>query len=665
MIGALLYSPCCGQVHRWMIDQSWYEFDFELQTELGNLLCQLDTPRRARELFDQTIHAGKVPDSSTFVALTNMYIQERLAESIDEAWVLYNQMQQLGEYQPPASLQQALFHALLQKSQGTPIFAERADMLFQKMKESGAERTREMFEALMTYHAKKGNTIRVAALGEEMISEGIEVGSNSFSKLVDASAEEGSPEKAERAFKDLLDAGYTADVSVYISLMSAYGKTGEHAEALTKFEAMEEAGIKPNARAFDIIISIMANAGQQERAEALLQRMESVGRIPSVLTYTTVIEMYCKKGLTEQAEAVFKKMLSQERNPIKSTYVSLIEHYVGKGSLEDAEAMYEEMRDKISVPHKAYCLMLEAYGKAGQKDKLKELFEHPTSRRLSIPDECKQYLIGVVSRKEVEGRAETKVTLQKSQRKALMGLLLGGARVESHDRDRTYEVHFELDPRSPGASTVIEHLYQTFSEWAAAPPETIASQDDQGEQGSTKKGFATVSHGSFRFFSHQFRSQGKPTIPRLIHRWLSPECLAYWYMYGGERCDQTGGLILHVHDYPPKEIVMVRNALQRISLGCDVKERTGKRVLQFEGQSADWMWKLIEPYVVDDLKDMLKPVSKSEAAESSSSTRDDGGPPGRKCSSEDKPNEVGEFSSGKRDTEVVAKMPGTEVVQTI
>jgi hypothetical protein len=181
---------------------------------------------------------------------------------------------------------------------------------------------------------------------------------------------------------------------------------------------------------------------------------------------------------------------------------------------------------------------------------------------------------------------------------------LGGAKVASHDNNRTYEITFELGDSTQAGSVLINHLYDMFADWAQQAPRSDVDDDDLG---NLTHRFSTVSHGSLRFYAHQYRPEGQPVIPRLIHRWLNPLSLAYWYMYGGERCKETGGIILNACQYTSKELTLVVKALQARTIDCVIKKRASGNVLCFKDDSAVWVWKLMEPHILDELKELLRP----------------------------------------------------------
>jgi hypothetical protein len=140
--------------------------------------------------------------------------------------------------------------------------------------------------------------------------------------------------------------------------------------------------------------------------------------------------------------------------------------------------------------------------------------------------------------------------LSRKQREVLIGLMMGDAHMETRNRGRTYRLKIE---QSEHHADYVTHLYDLFREWVPTPPrkKEVVSKGHR----SVNLVFQTVSHGSFRFYAHQFYREGRKQVPKLIHRWLTPVNMAYWYMDDGSvESGQSKGVILNTHAFYRSEI---------------------------------------------------------------------------------------------------------------
>lgn len=143
--------------------------------------------------------------------------------------------------------------------------------------------------------------------------------------------------------------------------------------------------------------------------------------------------------------------------------------------------------------------------------------------------------------KKLRGTALTlyKETLSKQglsqiQKDILIGTLLGDASMQAMKGNQEFNVKFEQVTRQ---IDYINHLYEHFHDWVGTPPQV---RNIKGGNAADRQSiwFKTYKHPSFAFYKNIFYKvdeQGKQykVVPKLIHRWLTPRALAYWFMDDG------------------------------------------------------------------------------------------------------------------------------------
>ena len=189
--------------------------------------------------------------------------------------------------------------------------------------------------------------------------------------------------------------------------------------------------------------------------------------------------------------------------------------------------------------------------------------------------------------------------LSQKQREVLIGLMLGDACLETQNKGRTYRLKVE---QSEQHRKYVYHLYELFKEWVLTPPRgrEVISRGCK----SINLVFQTVSHGSFRFYAHQFYKDGRKQVPKLIHRWLTPVSLAYWFMDDGSiKSKESKGVILNTHAFYRSEIERLVRALESV-FGLQAKERKQKHGYQIyiSGHSYERFKELVEPYVIESMR---------------------------------------------------------------
>lgn len=595
---------------KWMQQQPFYRFEYELHNNMAYILGRNNKLSRCQDVFDEIVRNGRFPDGSVFTALIKAYLHKGDQGDIDDAWKLYNQMLQLG-LTPSSSLLETLLKSL---TCPTGRWLRQAEELLTKMKAAGHYINEEIYTHVIEIHGKRGDHKKVDALVGEMKEEGLETDISVLNAVLAACVKDGDIKKAEYTLREMIELGLKPNWRSYAYLIQVCGKANLPMRSWQIFEKMKGEKIPVNIVTYHAIIDVMAADGlHTEEVLQLLTEVEKSGLKPLQPCFNSVMNMYLKLKMHEEVESIFNRGKAAKARPAHAAYNMLIKAYTDSGQLEKAETVFQEMKktEGMGPNTHTYNLMLEGYGVGCFKGRVKEIFEEMLAKGCQIDPDVKVHIQSMVGAKRLVQLEKQKLKLTDEQREIIPGLLLGGAKMESPDRNRTYELHLEFNCQNKVGRMVKDHLAFLFQAWwkQNQPPTPSEGEESLVEGSSTKSltQLETVSHGSFRFYAHQYRPDGDPVIPKLIHRWLRPRTLAYWYMYGGRKCQTTGGIVLNASKYSGKQIQLVVKALKARTMDCRRKKKRNGDVIRFEGKSAVWLWKLMEPYILKALREQLKP----------------------------------------------------------
>lgn len=200
--------------------------------------------------------------------------------------------------------------------------------------------------------------------------------------------------------------------------------------------------------------------------------------------------------------------------------------------------------------------------------------------------------------KEIE-EYKKKLKLSKFQKEILFGIMLGDGHLESRNSGNTYRLKIE---QSIGHEAYVWHLYEVFKDWVrTAPQEKV--KHSSGSQ-STNLWFQTYSHGAFRFFAQQFYSGKKKVLPKLLHRYLTPVGLAYWYMDDGSmKSAYSRGLIFNTQSFMFSEVETMCKVLSE-KFGLQAKPRKQREGYQVyvSGHSFELFLELVSPNIIDEMQ---------------------------------------------------------------
>jgi len=195
-----------------------------------------------------------------------------------------------------------------------------------------------------------------------------------------------------------------------------------------------------------------------------------------------------------------------------------------------------------------------------------------------------------------------KSTLQLSstQREVLVGLLLGDACLETQNGGRTYRLKIEQSTRQ---QAYVDHLHSLFREWVLTPPRVRTTCASNGSV-TENVAFQTVSHSAFRFYSQQFYAGGPKRVPELIHHWLTPRGLSYWFMDDGSvKSSQSKGVIFNTHCFSQQDVERLARCLSdRFGLQVTPRRQSDGVQLYVSGHSYETFSALVDPYLIEEMR---------------------------------------------------------------
>jgi LAGLIDADG DNA endonuclease family len=187
------------------------------------------------------------------------------------------------------------------------------------------------------------------------------------------------------------------------------------------------------------------------------------------------------------------------------------------------------------------------------------------------------------------------LSLSDEQREVLVGTLLGDVHLETQNRGRTYRVKFEYSAKH---RLYADHLYELFREWILSPPQVKVDASHNNVW------FQTVSHPAFRFYAHQFTCDGRKCVPSLIHRFLKPRSIAYWFMDDGSvKSRESKGVLFNTQGFVKQDVERLIGALRR-RFQLEARARTQKDGIQIyvSGTSYERFREIVDPYIIPSMR---------------------------------------------------------------
>lgn len=185
------------------------------------------------------------------------------------------------------------------------------------------------------------------------------------------------------------------------------------------------------------------------------------------------------------------------------------------------------------------------------------------------------------------------ITLTTYQQEILVGLLLGDGHLETRNSGRSYRLKVE---HSEEQSDYAEWLFQVYKNLCEQTELYRRVRSD----GRVSVGFTTQTTGSFCFYGQQFYVGNKKRIPPLIHKLLTPQTVAIWFMDDGSRKSKKHRTYnIHTLGYTKSDLEFVRDKLLN-TLGISSMlhaQRNNTWRLYIGSATADKFTQMIKPFV--------------------------------------------------------------------
>ncbi|KAE9447198.1 hypothetical protein C3L33_20890, partial [Rhododendron williamsianum] len=499
------------RVYKWMMQQHWFRFDFALATKLADFLGKERKYLKCREIFDDIINQGRVPACS-----------------------IYNRMIQLGGYKPPLSLHNSLFRALVSNPGGSSKkYLKQAEFIYHNLVTSELEIHKDIYGGLIWLHSYQDNIDkeRIESLRSELQVAGIQERREVLVSILRACSKDGDVQEAERVWLKLIHCEGSLPYQAFVYRMGVYAKVGQPLKSLEIFRRMQEHLGSTNVVAYLKIIEVLSKAQKIELAESLMGEFMESGLKPIGPSFVDLMDMYFSLDLHDKLESTFSQSLEKCR-PNRTIYNIYLDSLVKTGNIGKAEEIFNQMLSNgtIGVNTRSSNSILSCYLSNGEYVKAEKIYDLMCQKKYDVEPPLMEKLDYVMSLSKKVVKKPVSLKLSVEQREILMGLLLGGLRIESDEAGKKHALHFVFSGKLDSHTSLKRHIY------------------DQ-----------------------QFWPKGQAVIPKLIHRWLSPRVLAYWYMFAGYRTS-SGDILLKVKG-SQEGVERIVKALKAKSLDCKVKRK--------------------------------------------------------------------------------------------
>ena len=200
--------------------------------------------------------------------------------------------------------------------------------------------------------------------------------------------------------------------------------------------------------------------------------------------------------------------------------------------------------------------------------------------------------------------------LKTIQKEILVGTLLGDATIA---RTKGIALNVKFEQRLANRD-YINHLYEIFEPYVGTPPK-VRNITGGGAKDRQSIWFRTYRHIDFKFYYDLFymkTNKNNPTdlrkkrVPKLIHKFLTPRALAYWFMddgsyyYKKSKKNSQKVYYFNTQSFPYQDIKILKKALKlNFNFDTNISKDRPYYLLYIQPQSKDDFIHLIKSFIIE------------------------------------------------------------------
>ncbi|XP_050363996.1 pentatricopeptide repeat-containing protein At4g02820, mitochondrial [Argentina anserina] len=264
----------------------------------------------------------------------------------------------------------ALLHTYVQNKE-----SEKAEALFEKMKECGFMRNSLPYNHMMSLYVSNGKLDKVPeVIGEMKVHTKLDV--VTYNLWLTVCASQNDVESAERVFLELKKAKVSPDWVTLSTLTNLYIKSSQVEKAAATSKEMEKMVSRKHRVAYSSLISLLANIGDKAGVQRVWKKLKSCFPKMNDAEYTCMIASLMKLKEIEEAEKIYTEWESVTGTHDPRVSNIILAAYINKDQMDVAETFCSRMvQNKVTPCYSTWELLTWGYLKQKHTKKMLEYFK--------------------------------------------------------------------------------------------------------------------------------------------------------------------------------------------------------------------------------------------------------------------------------------------------
>jgi hypothetical protein len=181
----------------------------------------------------------------------------------------------------------------------------------------------------------------------------------------------------------------------------------------------------------------------------------------------------------------------------------------------------------------------------------------------------------------------------------IFGMLLGDANLQTFNSGKTYRLNVI---HSLSKIEYLKHKYEIFKDIIRMKIKLV--KKNKNNKVFKQCYFNTITSNKLKFFYDSFYKDNKKVLPKLLHRYLNPISIAYWYMDDGsiKWKNRLKAIRICTDNFTKKEVIRLASILnEKFNLNVDIFKWRSRFRLYIHNDNCRFN-NLIKSYVIECMK---------------------------------------------------------------
>ncbi|KAJ1290858.1 hypothetical protein BS78_02G275100 [Paspalum vaginatum] len=230
------------------------------------------------------------------------------------------------------------------------------------------------YNTLIDLYGKAGRLKNALDMFVDMPAIGVMPDTYTCNTLINILGLCGNTEQAKVLFANMVVRGITPDTKTFNAMMTVFASIGDLEGVLKYYHQIQKAGLYADAVSHRIVLQALCERKMAREAEDVIEAILDSGSFVPEQSMPVIMKMYVDIGMLNEANTFFERHC-RGKGVSSKNFAAIMDAFAEKGLWEEAEHIFCSERGLENKDIVEYNVLVKAYGRAKQYDRVSSLLE--------------------------------------------------------------------------------------------------------------------------------------------------------------------------------------------------------------------------------------------------------------------------------------------------